>query len=73
MKDIADKHTKDLLSGKRPVGRPPEPGTLTNAQKQKNYRDRLRAAKAAAEAEAASKVLKSDVIDLSATTPRWRR
>lgn len=73
MKDVADKQTPDILTGKRPVGRPPKPDALTAAEKQKRYRDRKRAEKQAAEAAAASKELHSDVIDLSAATPIWRR
>jgi len=73
MKDVADKRTPDLLNGKRPVGRPPKPDALTKAEKQKRYRDRKRAEKEAAAAAAAAKELRSDVIDLSAATPVWRR
>lgn len=72
MKDVADKQTPDL-NVKRPVGRPPKPDALTNAEKQKRYRDKKRAEKEAAAAAAASKELRSDVIDLSAATPVWRR
>lgn len=55
--------------GRKPLG----DVALTAAQKQKAYRDRLRAEKLLKAAERASKELKSDVIDLSAATPRWRR
>lgn len=80
MKDSKDKLTPDLLTAKRPVGRPPSPNALTPAEKQKAYRDRRRAEKQAAEAEKlaaeaekAAKEVRSDVIDLSAITPPWRR
>lgn len=73
MKDVADKQTPDLLNGKRPVGRPPKPDALTPAEKQKRYRDRKRAEELAAKEAAKAKELRSDVIDLSAATPVWRR
>lgn len=73
MKDRSDKTTPDLLTGKRPVGRPTKPDALTPAQKQKAYRDRKRAEKVEQEAARAAKEVRSDVIDLSAAIPVWRR
>lgn len=73
MKDVADKQTPDILTGKRPVGRPPKPDALTPAEKQKRYRDRKRAEELAAKEAAKAKELHSDVIDLSEATPVWRR
>lgn len=67
------KSSKSTQTEKRPVGRPAKPDALTDAQKQKRYRDKKRAEKLAREAQSASKELSSDVIDLSAATPVWRR
>lgn len=73
MKDAKDNATTELLLAKRSVGRPPKPDALTPAQKQKAYRDRKRAEKEAAAAAKASKEIHSNIIDLSAATPIWRR
>lgn len=58
-----------MARGRKPAG----DVALTPAQKQKAYRDRQRAEKLLKAAERASKELKSEVIDLSAATPSWRR
>lgn len=54
-------------------GRPPKADALTPAAKQKAYRDRKRAAAEAQAQAKAEKVVTSEVIDLSAITPAWRR
>lgn len=57
----------------RKRGRPRKEGALTPAQKQKAYRDRKRAAAEAAALAREAKIVTSDIIDLSAVTPVWRR
>lgn len=58
-----------MARGRKPTGEV----ALTAAQKQKAYRDRQRAEKLLKAAERASKELKSELIDLSAAAPVWRR
>jgi len=41
-KDASDKLTTDLLVEKRPVGRPPKPGALSNSERQAAFRQRQR-------------------------------
>lgn len=44
MKHAHDKQTTDILTGKRPVGRPPSPTAMTGAERQRLRRQRLKEA-----------------------------
>lgn len=44
MKHVSDKFTADILTGRRPVGRPPSPDAMTPAERQRLRRARLKAA-----------------------------